>query len=130
MCIQGVVTQALTIGTFAAGVKMRSRCQSYRNLLFFRYRNIFGQRSLSEILLREYFSYTNFFINTHPHTHVQNAREGRGRVSSRCYCPSKIDQGCLSCVTSSLFSLILEVRYLQIFLLVPLPPRTEKCDRY
>ena len=40
------------------------------------------------------------FIITHAHTHVQNARKGGGRVSSRCYCPSKINRGCPSCVTS------------------------------
>ena len=33
----------------------------YRNLLFFRCRNIFGRRSPSENLLRKYFSYVNFF---------------------------------------------------------------------
>ena len=35
----------------------------YRNLLFFRCRNIFGRRSPSEILLHEYFSNVNFFYN-------------------------------------------------------------------
>ena len=34
----------------------------YRNLLFFRCRNIFGRRSPSENLLREYFSYVNFLL--------------------------------------------------------------------
>ena len=48
----------------------------YRNLLFFRCRNIFGRRSPSEILLREY-----FFIITHAHTHVHAKRTQRWGTS-------------------------------------------------
>ena len=48
---------------------------TYRNLLFFRCRNIFGRRSPSEILLREYFSYVNFFIITHAHVCKPHAKE-------------------------------------------------------
>ena len=48
---------------------------TYRNLLFFLCRNIFGRRSPSEILLREYFSYVNFFIITHVHACKTRAKE-------------------------------------------------------
>ena len=48
---------------------------NYRNLLFFRCRNIFGWRSPSENLLREYFSYVNFFIITHAHACKTRAKE-------------------------------------------------------
>ena len=47
----------------------------YRNLLFFRCRNIFGRRPPSEILLHEYFSYVNFFIFTHAHSCKTRAKE-------------------------------------------------------
>ena len=52
---------------------------NFRNLLFFRCRNIFGRRSSSEILLREYFSYVNFFYN-YACACMQNAHKGRGRL--------------------------------------------------
>ena len=47
----------------------------YRNLLFFRCRNIFGRRSPSEILVREYFSNVNFFIITHAHACKTRAKK-------------------------------------------------------
>ena len=47
----------------------------YRNLLFFRCRNIFGRRSPSENLLREYFSYVNFFIIMHAHACKTRAKK-------------------------------------------------------
>ena len=49
--------------------------KTYRNLLFFRCRNIFGRRPPSEILLHEYFSYVNFFIFTHAHACKTRAKE-------------------------------------------------------
>ena len=73
----------LVIGMHGSSPTSNIPFWTYRNLLFFRCRNIFGRRSPSENLLREYFSYVNFFKRMRIHTCKTRAKEEDRRVSSR-----------------------------------------------
>ena len=65
----------------------------------------FGVEIFSDGALRPKFCYANIFPTliflNYACAFMQNVRKGGRRVSSRCYCPNKINQGCPSRVTSS-----------------------------